>query len=250
MKRLACALLIALPTLAQSFEVTSVKPHKPLGGGFQGVQPACKDGRFLAITPLFITMQWAYNLSFQQYQEFRAKLPEWAQTIAGSYDLEASTQPGVTEVQCKQMAQHLFEDRFHFKYHIETITAKVFELVPARGGFKMPPADDSPGYSVTDNGQVVQPAPGQEIPKGVTMDDLARWLSGRTPDNTPVINKTGIQGTYKFKIAFSIGLAANREFADPEIFTALEQQLGLKLQEARGPVAHFVVDSIEKPDPN
>jgi uncharacterized protein (TIGR03435 family) len=43
------------------------------------------------------------------------------------------------------MAQHLFEDRFHFKYHLETVMGRVYEMVLSRGGLKMQPADDSPG---------------------------------------------------------------------------------------------------------
>ncbi len=69
------------------------------------------------------------------------------------------------------------------------------------------------------------------------MDELARWIAGRSPDRTPVVNKTGIPGTYKLKIAFSMAAGVNRDFADLDLFGAVEQQLGLKLQEARGPVA-------------
>jgi uncharacterized protein (TIGR03435 family) len=81
------------------------------------------------------------------------------------------------------------------------------------------------------------------------MDDMALRLSAN-PDHIPVINKTGIQGKYKLKLSYSAGQGLNADFADPDMITAVEQQLGLKLQESRGPVAHFVVDSIEKPDPN
>jgi uncharacterized protein (TIGR03435 family) len=52
------------------------------------------------------------------------------------------------------------------------------------------------------------------------------------------------------KITYSGAAAATREFADPDLFTAIEQQLGLKLEDARGPVAHFVLESIEKPGEN
>jgi uncharacterized protein (TIGR03435 family) len=81
------------------------------------------------------------------------------------------------------------------------------------------------------------------------MDELVQRLTNNAR-RLPVINKTGIQGKYRYKIAYSTGAAADREFADPDLFTALEQQLGLKLQAASGPVVHFVVDSIEKPDAN
>ncbi len=148
------------------------------------------------------------------------------------------------------MAQHLFEDRFHFKYHLESVTGKVYEMVIAKGGFKMQPADDSPSWSVTINGRELPPLPGIPLRLGITMDQLANWITGSNPERIPVINKTGIQGTYKFKIAYSVGMAANRDIGDPEVVTAVERQLGLKLVASRGPIQHFAVDSIEKPDEN
>ncbi len=250
MQLLAVSLLLALSASAQTFEVTSVKPFKRGDPGFQGIQPACNGGHFTAVTPLFLTMEWAYDMSPNQADEFRAKMPEWAQSISGAYELQATTQPGVTEDKCRKMAQHLFEDRFHFKYHLETVMGRVYEMVPSRGALKMQPADDSPGWSVTINGREGQPLPGIPVRKGVTMDELANWIAATNPDRTPVINKTGLQGVYKFKIAFSAGAGLNRDFADPDVVTAVQQQLGLKLQKSRGPVQHFIVDSIEKPEEN
>lgn len=148
------------------------------------------------------------------------------------------------------MAQHLFEDRFHFKYHLEAVIGKVYEMVPAKGGLKMHPADDSPGWSVTVNGREMPTLPDAPVRVGITMDQLANWITGANPERIPVINKTGLEGKYKFEIAYSAGMAANRDIGDPEVITAVEQQLGLKLQASRGPIQHFVVDSIEKPDEN
>lgn len=82
------------------------------------------------------------------------------------------------------------------------------------------------------------------------MDELASWIIASNPERVPVINKTGLQGMYKFKIAYSAGRAADHDLGDPDVITAVEQQLGLKLVASRGPVQHFVVDSIEKPDEN
>jgi len=251
--RCLVALLLAFCANGQTFEVTSVKPLTPKGPGFQGVQPGCKGGRFAAITPVFLTIMWAYDLeTAQQTDEIRAKLPQWAQSISGSYELEATTRPDVTEEECRKMAQKLFEDRFHFKYHWDTVTGTVYEMVPARGGFKMPPADPNDtasNVSITVNGRSSKLLPDSPMWKGITMDELANLLSGN-PGHIPVINKTGLQGRYKLKIAYSAGAGANSDFADPNLLAAAEQQLGLKLQEARGPVRHFVVDSIEKPDAN
>ncbi len=250
MQLLALALLIALSASAQTFEVVSVKPFVRGDPNFNGVQPACSGGHFTAVTPLFLTMEWAYDMSVTQASEFSATMPDWAKSVSGAYVLQATTQPGVTEDECRKMAQHLFEDRFHFKYHLETVTGKVYEMTPARGGLKMKPADDGPGWSVSINGRELPSMPGTPLRKGITMDELASWIAGSNPDHIPVINKTDLQGIYKLKIAYSTPAAAARDFADPEVIAAVQLQLGLKLQESRGPVPHFVVDSIEKPDEN
>jgi uncharacterized protein (TIGR03435 family) len=237
-----------------AFDVTSVKPLSPKPTGFQGVQPACKAGHFEAITPLFLTLAWAFDLRTpQQYLELQAKVPQWAQSISGSYELAATTRPDVTEEECRKMTQKLFEDRFSLEYHWDTVIGKVYEMVVARGGLKMPPADPNDPASnldVTINGRHTQPPPADfPVWQGTTMDELAARFSNN-PDRLPVINKTGIPGKYKLKLAYSMGAGLNAPFADPDLITAAEQQLGLKLQEARGPIAHFVVDSIAMPDPN
>ncbi len=250
MRFLALSFLLAQSVFGRTFEVVSVKPFVQGDPNFQGIQPACNGSRFSAVTPVFLTMAWAYDITPSQFGEFREKLPQWAQSVSGAYVLQATTRPDVTVDECRKMAQHLFEDRFHFKYHLETVTGKVYEMVLARGGLKMQPADDSPGWSVTMNGREGQPLPGAPVRVGITMDELASWITGSNPDRTPVINKTGIQGTYKFKIAYSGGVAANRDLRDPDVITAVEQQLGLKLVASRGPIQHFVVDSIERPDEN
>jgi uncharacterized protein (TIGR03435 family) len=230
-----------------------VKPLSPKPVGFQGVQPACKGAHFEAITPVFIIIEWAYDLQTAgQIDELRARLPEWTQSISGSYELQATTRPNVTEQECKVMTQKLFEDRFHFKSHWDTVTGRVYEMVVARGGFKMPPADPNDpdsNLNVTINGRPWHPPADFPVWQGTTMDDMAVRLSGNS-DRIPVINKTGIQGKFKLKLTYSGGTGLNDAFADPDLIRAAEQQLGLRLQEARGPVAHFVVDSIEKPDAN
>ncbi|MEO5925478.1 MAG: TIGR03435 family protein [Bryobacteraceae bacterium] len=251
-RALTTALLFAFGAYAQTFEVTSVKPYVP--GSGQGVLPACKNGRFRSVGPLLIPLQWAFNLqTTQQTLEMRAKLPQWTESTAAFYDLEATTRPDATDEECRIMAQKLFADRFRFRFHWDTETGPVYEMVVARSGFKMQPADpDNPAANieVTRNSRPDQPfAPESSVWKGISMDDLAQMLTNNAR-GLPVFNKTGIEGRYKYKLAYSVGAEANREFADPELFTAVEQQFGLRLQEARGPVSHFVVDSMERPDTN
>ncbi len=222
-------------------------------GTGQPVLPACRNGHFKSVAPLLIPLQWAFNLqTTQQTLEMRAKLPQWTESPDGLYDLEATTRPDITEDECRIMVQKLFADRFHFKFHWDTETGPVYEMVVARAGFKMQPADpDNPAANVdiTRNGRPDQPAPDSPRWQGTTMDELAQGLTNNAR-RLPVINKTGIEGRYKYKLRYSVGADLDRDFADPDWLIAVEQQFGLKLQEARGPVAHFIVDSMERPDTN
>lgn len=122
MRLLALTLLLSLGVSGQTFEVVSVRPFVRGDPNFQGIQPACSGGRFSAITPVFLTMAWAYDITPNQFPEFREKLPQWAQSVSGAYVLQATTRRDVTVDECRKMAQHLFEDRFHFKYHLETVS--------------------------------------------------------------------------------------------------------------------------------
>ena len=99
-------------------------------------------------------------------------------------------------------------------------------------------------------------SPGAIIGHGVAMEYLAWWLGQRLQqDGRPVMDKTGLDGFYDFKLSYLPDLPANfprdrlpPDAADrPGVFQALREQLGLRLEAQRGPVSYFVIDSIEKP---
>jgi uncharacterized protein (TIGR03435 family) len=81
------------------------------------------------------------------------------------------------------------------------------------------------------------------------MPELAALLS--LPLRQPVVDKTGLEGRYKFALRFSIqSLASDQAFADPDLDTALQQQLGLKLETKKGTAKTLRVDHIEPPTAN
>ena len=111
--------------------------------------------------------------------------------------------------------------------------------------------DQSRGLYETRNGRLVTPfAPGTTGRRGLTMDDLSKFLSVRLMPQQPVINKTGLEGLYKIRLTYSVGLGPNADLSAPDIFTAVEKQLGLKVERAKGPVNHFVFEGIHKPTDN
>ena len=79
------------------------------------------------------------------------------------------------------------------------------------------------------------------------MADFSRYISYSTPDRLGVIDKTGLEGLYKVNLAFSTDPL---QYSDPDLQTALQKQLGLKLEPQRAPVEILVIDHAEKPTQN
>lgn len=153
--------------------------------------------------------------------------------------------------------QSLLADRFNLAIHRESKEMPIYELVVAKGGPKLAPAaaDDGKGP------RGMRMRPGQFEGMGATLPMLAQTLSDATSHK--VIDKTGITGSYDFKLDWTPepGQMApppgpeNETLPPPDpsgpsIFTAIEEQLGLKLQATRGPVEVIVIDRVEKPSAN
>jgi uncharacterized protein (TIGR03435 family) len=139
-------------------------------------------------------------------------------------------------------------ERFQLKAHTETKILPVYELALVQSGpkFKAPADDKKPGQQMSihsNNGSREMTA------EGVSMKDLAGTLTNQV--HRTVIDKTGLVGNYDLgmKWASDDGSEAETDAA-PGIFTALQEQLGLKLQPAKGPVETLVVDHVEMPSEN
>jgi uncharacterized protein (TIGR03435 family) len=175
------------------------------------------------------------------------------------------------------MMQKLLEEHFQLKIHHELTEGPVYFLTVPRGGPKLhaftegsctpytsPPPPLQPGQTYCESliGLLTRQK-GQAIAQGTTLDDFSKLL--RPVLDRPVINKTGITGKFDIHIDFSLeGTFASLSFSQPNggsstasnptgspsIFTAFEEQLGLKLESGKGPVDRFVIDHIEKPAEN
>jgi uncharacterized protein (TIGR03435 family) len=147
------------------------------------------------------------------------------------------------------MLQALLADRCHFKAHQETKELPVYDLVIAKGGLKMkeaPPGEQeyygrsggSSGLTFTAHAASVQ--------------SLAMSLSSDV--SRIIVDKTGLgEKKFDFELSWTPDdrrAADNAADAGPSIFTALEEQLGLKLVPSRGPVEVLVIDHMERPSPN
>jgi len=148
------------------------------------------------------------------------------------------------------LLQSLLADRFKLSVHRETREESVYELLPLKSGSKLKAAV-APGPPRLHNGR------GQLSGQSADTGMLARMLSGRL--GRVVIDKTGLTGSYDFELTWMPAPGERDDGAiagsisDPEgpaLFTGLQEQLGLHLRSAKGPVQHLVIDRVEKSDPN
>jgi uncharacterized protein (TIGR03435 family) len=150
-----------------------------------------------------------------------------------------------------QSRQSLLADRFRLKCHTETKELTVYELVVAKGGPKFKEtkedADTNKYFGIRAAPQRTRQLAG----KDATMDGLAVLLSSEV--SHVVVDKTGLAGKYDLNAEWVQDAGAAQSADEPSgltIFTALEEQLGLKLQAAKGPVRVLVIDHVEKPSEN
>jgi bla regulator protein BlaR1 len=268
-------LLNATPSRAESqtantttqlpvFEVASIKPNK---SGEPNVSLMFTPNGFHATNaPLREVIQLAY-----QVQEFQLSGgPPWINSER--YDIVAKVDSSATEkVNQLDMDQHramlrpLLEDRFQLKVHQETKELPVYALVVGKNGPKLHEAKPNDTYldGIKDPDGVARPGlmrmgPGGLTAQGLPMATIVRLLSqqfGRT-----VVDKTGLTGNYDIKLQWTpdSGPASmmgpdskpTPDTAGPSIFTAIQEQLGLKLESQKGPVEVLVIDSAERPSAN
>jgi uncharacterized protein (TIGR03435 family) len=263
------------------FEVASVKPSKP---GNSAGMPRRPGGRLRATNmPARMLIARAYSL--QDFQIIGG--PEWLRDEG--FDIEAKGDSNATNAQAMLMLQSLLEERFQLKYHHETRELPVYALSVGRSGSKLPApreggcvkADGSAPPSSTGQpalpacgGMVTSLTPSSIIVRGgdLPMPELIRFLTSTL--GRPVLDRTGVTTRFDLRLEFAVdettaGLtrewgtvqghaetmaelaaAASTGGAAPSILTAVQQQLGLKLDSTKGPAEVMVIDHVEKPNAN
>jgi uncharacterized protein (TIGR03435 family) len=171
-------------------------------------------------------------------------LPLWAEQAR--YDIRAKITDArppmpdnLSREQRRALMAALLEDRFHLKVHIIAKTLPVYNLVVVRGGPKFSASTGEPHMDVRRN--EITATASQVLSLSYVLEEIVE----RT-----VIDKTGMQGTYDFHLRWAADQpgAADSEF--PSLSTALQEQLGLKLQPGKGPVNTLIVDHVERPAKN
>jgi len=223
-----------------AFEVASIKPHpEPINFS---ADPSIHGSM---VTGTAITL---IDLIEDAYAVRRDQIAGASGWIESSHWDIAAKGPGdspITREQLRQMLQSLLADRFQLKIHRETKEMPVFALVVGKNGprFKPNVEDAKPGYSVRGSAKGMH----LEASKG-TMDRLAWQLS--TQAGRPVLDQTGLTGQYTFTLDWTQNTTAAPESDVPSIFTAVQEQIGLKLESTRGPIEMLIIDHAEKPSAN
>ena len=227
---------------APTFEVATIKPAGPSPDGHTHINYPPGD-RFSArnITMLNL-MQWAYDMPEKQILDG----PSWLGSSRFDFDakIDVDQIKGLTGQQDRdlkrRMVQALFADRFQLKLHQETRALAAYDLVVAKGGLKMQPNKSSGGsYGVGRthfNGE------------GLTMTSIAEELSLIT--GRVVVDKTKLGDRYNLKLEWGADDAPAGDNSAPSLFTAIQEQLGLKLEPAKEPVPVLVVDHVGLPTAN
>ncbi len=191
--------------------------------------------------PLLYLLENAFDVP----KDMIVGLPDWAKHER--LDIEAKTlEPDTAELrdltaaQRRAMMQGLFEDRLGLKWHYETRVLPTYDLLVANGGSKLKPTvatGHNSGISVNDTRFRLTNVP---------VTDLAVVLSDKL--GRPVVNKTGLTGRYDAVMEWTADTVAPSGDADaPPLFTALQEQLGLKLVGGKDPVQVFVIDRLVAP---
>jgi uncharacterized protein (TIGR03435 family) len=251
------------PIQAQAtFEVASIKPIAA-GPGAPTIIVS-PGGRFSANdVTLKRLIRWAYNL--QDFQIMGG--PGWMAT--DKWAVTAKPENPETHQRIREMLQGLLEDRFKLKFSRATKDVDVFALVVAKSGSKLREVDKSgegPSRSILKSCVAEL-----TFPSGASMGQLVNFLSGQRLER-PVIDQTGLTGVYDFALSWtpigtlyavdggyeSGGLPPPPPPFDPNlkcppptsIANALQEQLGLKLEGIKSPIATINIDHVEKPAPN
>jgi uncharacterized protein (TIGR03435 family) len=151
------------------------------------------------------------------------------------------------------MIQTLLVERMGLKGHWETKETSVYALVIAKNGPKLNEVKADPDHPVSANAGADVKASGsrqgiQFIADGSSTKAIAAMLVSQL--NIPVVDKTGLTGAYKFTLQFGREWSANDPDGWPDIFTAVQEQLGLKLESTKAAIPVLIIDHIEPPSAN
>jgi uncharacterized protein (TIGR03435 family) len=253
-----------------SFEVASIKPSPDGGRESLLTQP----GRFVASN---VTLKMIIGFAYRLRPYELVGGPSWIEK--DKWTIEARAEGADSGPQATALRlQALLQDRFALKTHGERRELPVYVLTVSKGGSKLtvvdPPPQQVPGQAAPLPPPPVRPdgtlptnfmpvpgrtvvGPGLILASAVNMAEIVRVLTGQV--GRPVVDQTNLGGYYNVRLRFAPETAANgfsaatRAATDPSgpsIFTAVQEQLGLRMESGNAPFEIMVIDSAERPTAN
>jgi len=222
----------------REFDAVSVRPMQQKGE--RVVMSWHVDPKMINVTaePLQVYVQQAHSL--KPYQVV-LKGSEWIGSER--YDIQARIEQPATEDEMMLMLRKALADRFHLHVHVEMREMPVYFLNVDRRGIKMHQATVTTGPNLGVHSTEVDAT---HLAMADFVDVLSKFITDR-----PVLDRTQLKAEYQFKLEFAPSNASPDSPSDlPSIYSALTEQLGLKLEAGKAPVEVLVIDSAERPQPN
>jgi bla regulator protein BlaR1 len=242
---------------AYKYDVVSIHKAEP-GQTSSGFGPGAQGGMRARNVTALAVIAFSYNVpdfqvegvpAWAKSERFEISFtPEKAEIVPGQETSRAALD-GWLDRQ-RQRMQAVLQDRFQLKQHMETRELPSYVLTTAKGGHKLgaPEHPERTQSMNINNGQrlIATSAPTKALA------DALKMILGR-----PVRDETGIEGTFDFKMEWAPepGMPLSRTAAEDDsarasIFTALTEQLGLRLESRKAPTAVLVIDGVERPGEN
>lgn len=250
------------PTL--TFDVVSIRPVTTSDGVVRAsVSSPPNSSRFeVTSLPMSVLLQIAYGFDAPV-----VGMPDWAKhtffTIQARSDEAADARlakltPNEVRLEKRSALRLVLAERLGLKSHMETRNSAIYNLTVAKGGVKMTaagpvaPAKDGEAAPAAPPPMGVQAHGGQHGLEFVATNANMRGVTGLLSSmvEAPVLDKTGLTGMYNFTLQFGREWSAQDPDGWPSIFTAVQEQLGLKLEAAHADVPNLVIDHITEPTAN
>jgi uncharacterized protein (TIGR03435 family) len=247
---LIVGLAIAQSNPGPAFDVASFRQTLPSG--------------YLHLTPQRSGGRLTWSTTFVEYLKYAYHLPQWRMSgidgaVPSFYSLNATMDPNTSEDQVRLMLQSLLKDRFKIVSHWETRSCSGYRLVLGKNGSKLKTATAAgeappmPEYRKNSplapfEGRIITEVWGSGIfgimGRGVSMSQLADELSQELGEC--VVDQTGLTGKYYFGFQFASVSHPIDDADSPSIFSAVQNELGLRLEKQKGTVETLVIDHYER----
>ena len=246
MKAVVCIALLfwtimVFGQVSPQFEVASIKPNNS-GSGYSRSSSQPNGGYIATNVTLRGLVLSAYSVRLFQV----IGGPAWIDS--DRFDIVAKAPENSTEERYPSMLQALLAQRFKFAAHLQTQEQPIYAIVQARrDGVLGPQLKRSPQECSKPAMQTSYTSAGGRI-RGIctALPELAASLFGVV--NRMVFDRSGLTGAFDFELQWTS--EATQLTDAPSLFTAIQEQLGLRLESSRGPVEMLVIETVERPSPN